>query len=171
MNKISIGIDPGKDGFICLYMPKDDEFIFKEVPKIGKEVNLQALNGVFNTIEGLDCHCVIEDVHSVYGSSAKGTFEFGKIVGQLEAFLVAYKIPYTKVQPKKWQKEMWEGVPLQRVPSSTGKTIKTDTKKMSLLAANRLFPKIDLRKSERAKKPDHNKVDSLLICEYCKRKF
>ena len=80
-------------------------------------------------------------------------------------------IPYTKVQPKKWQKQAWEGIPLIKKPSSTGKTQVTDTKAMSLIAAKRLFPKEDLRATERSKIPHDGKVDSLLMANHCLRNF
>ena len=58
---------------------------------------------------------------------------------------------------------------------STGvKTVKqykaVDPKPTSINAARRLFPNIDLRKNERCKKIDDNKVDSLLMAEYARRK-
>ena len=175
MIKIRYGIDPGKTGFICEWCESRGTFDFYDIPKIGNEVDVRELNSFlknrFAENGDYSIHCVIENVHAVFGSSAKGTFEFGKIVGVLEALLVANDIPFTKVQPKKWQKEMWEGIPMQKKPSSTGKTMNTDTKKMSLMAAKRLFPNIDLRKSKRATNPDHNKVDALLMCEYCRRNF
>lgn len=157
------GIDPGKDSFICAIT--DDLVSFYRIPMIGDEIDLRALNDVFRGLSQPN-YAVIEDVHSVFGSSAKSNFEFGRCVGMLEAFLVSSNIPYTKIQPKKWQKQMWEGIPIQ--VTSEGKT---DTKATSLLAAQRLYPNVDMRKSERAKKPDHNKVDALLIATYCKRNF
>jgi hypothetical protein len=117
------------------------------------------------------CHCVLEDVHSIFGASSSSTFDFGWGLGVIEGVLVANKIPYTKVQPKKWQKEMFEGIPLQQKPSSTGKTMKTDTKAMAEQAAKRLFPSIDLRATERSKKSSDGKVDALLMCEFCRRNF
>lgn len=52
------------------------------------------------------------------------------------------------------------------------KTMKKDvnTKQTSINCCKRLFPMLDLRKSERAKKIDDNKVDSILLCEYGRRK-
>lgn len=165
---IRIGIDPGKDSFICRMSEHGIDFY--RIPMIGIEVDIRALNDVFLLIHDHDCHAVLEDVHSVFGSSAKSNWEFGKINGMLEALLVSNSIPYSKIQPKAWQKQLWEGVAIQKTLGSTGKE-KTDTKKMSLLAAQRLFPNVDLRKSERAKLPDHNKVDALLLAEYCRRNF
>ncbi len=172
MNKAYIGIDPGKTGFISV-IDESGVIIYYPIPRIGIQVDMNKLNLVFNEIKQNfgDLHCAIEDVHAVFGSSAKSTFNFGHIVGALEAMLVSHSIPFTKIQPKIWQKQMWVGISIQKVPSSTGKTMKTDTKKMSLLAAKRLFPNEDLRKSIRASKEDHNKVDSLLIAEYCRRNF
>jgi len=171
--KCFLGIDPGKTGFITELTVCDNgktEFEFHPIPLIGTEVDVIQLADIFYSLTFSD-HCVIEDVHAIFGSSAKSTFEFGRILGMLEAFLASNKIPVTKVQPKIWQKEMWQGIPLQTMPSKTGKTSKTDTKKMSLLAVKRLYPSIDLRRTSRAKVNDHNKIDSILMAEYCRRKF
>lgn len=171
--KAYIGIDPGKESFITV-IDSNNSIEFFQIPMIGKEIDVKALNSLIKNIDDAnfdDIYCVIEDVHALYGSSAGSTFEFGRIVGILEALLVAHTIPFVKVQPKTWQKVMWEGIPLQTKPSSTGKTHVNDTKSMSLMAAQRLFPEVDLRSTERCKKPNHNKVDSLLIASYCQRKF
>lgn len=175
MSKIIVGIDPGKESYLCIY--RNNEYEFHQFPSIGEEIDIKGICQIFEenlnvlSHEDNQIHAVIEDVHAVYGSSAGATFAFGKIVGVLETLLYAYDIPFTKVQPKIWQKEMWAGVPIQTKKSSTGKTSVTDTKLVSEMAAKRLFPTIDLRKSERAKKSDHNKVDALLICTYGVRKF
>ena len=163
MSKTNIGIDPGKSSFICRIT--DDIVCFDRIPMIGEEIDLRALNACFLAIPK-PSYAVIEDVHSVFGSSAKSNFEFGRVVGMLESFLVSSNIPYTKVQPKKWQSQMWIGVPIQTKADG-----KNDTKATSLLSAQRIFPNVDLRKSERARIADHNKVDALLIAEYCRRNF
>ena len=176
-NKLRIGIDPGKSSYLCTCV-NDNEFKFYQFPLIGKETDLHGINCIFREIDISfydRVHAAIENVHAIFGSSANNTFEFGYIVGALEAFLIAYNIPFTKVNPKDWQKEMWVGVPIQKKSSKSGKTMVNDTKSISEMAAKRLFPEIDLRddsrKTERAQKTDHNKVDSLLLTEYCRRKF
>ncbi len=171
MAVIRIGIDPGKDSYIAVFV--NGLLDFYQIPLVGKEVDIKELNKIFSNgmFVGQNVHAVIEDVHALFGSSASGTWEFSKVTAILETLLVVNSIPFTKVQPKKWQKEMWEGVKVVTKPSSTGKTLKTDTKAMSEIAAKRLFPDVDLRKSERSKLSDHNKVDALLIAEYCKRNF
>lgn len=172
--KVRIGIDPGKDGYITIWR-ESNGFTYIPIPLIGKEVNYLALSKIFDNLFGEysnhQIYAVIEDVHAIFGSSAKGTFSFGFIAGALEMLLICKGIPYSKIAPKAWQKQMWQGVSLQQKPSSTGKTMVTDTKSMSLIAAQRMFPNEDLRDNDRCKKPHDGKVDSLLICEYCKRNF
>ena len=168
-NRVHVGIDPGKNGCLAIIGLCNDISYF-EFKKIGNEVDLALINEVFSSIEK-PCHCVIEDVHAVFGSSANSTFEFGRINGALEALLIANKIPFTKVQPKTWQKQMFEGVSIQTKPSSTGKTRKIDTKAMAKVAATRIFPNQDFRRTERSRVVSHDKIDSLLMAEYSRRNF
>lgn len=170
-NRLYIGIDPGKNGFISVL--QDDAKSFIPIPLIGKEYDIKELSNIFQFLNKYDTkvYAVLEDVHAIFGASASATFEFGFGLGLLEALLVANNIPYSKIQPKKWQKQMFEGIPEITKPSSTGKTMKTDTKAMALMAAKRMFPDIDLRATDKCKKPHDGKVDALLMCEYCKRNF
>jgi hypothetical protein len=178
MNKdIYIGIDPGKSGFICMYIADTQQFRFYEIPKIGKFIDVNGVNKIFRSIailqdiHDLTVHCVTEDVHALFGASSGATFSFGYVVGLIEMAIVAHNIPYTKVQPKKWQAMMWAGIPVQKKLSSTGKTFVNDTKLMSKMAAKRLFPTIDLRRTEKCKNDDDNKIDALLLCSYAIRNF
>jgi hypothetical protein len=69
------------------------------------------------------------------------------------------------VQPKKWQKEIFEG--MNEIKNTKGKR---DTKKMALMACQRMYPDVDLTPTERAKKPHDGIVDALLIAEYLRRR-
>lgn len=159
--KTYIGIDPGSKGYITLcadgkysYIPIADHS-FREIGK--RLLDMKAAHP--------DCFAVMEEVHAVYGSSARGTFSFGEIFGLLQGLLIASGIPYHLVQPKEWQREIW--INADKV-FKAGR--KVDTKATSLNAAERLLPDVDLRRTPACRKPDDNKVDSLLICEYAKRK-
>lgn len=154
---MNIGIDPGVNGFITVF---DGEWKHYPIPKIGTEVDVNSLSLIFKSLSG---HAVIEDVHAIFGSSAKATFKFGWITGLLEGFLVANNISFQKVAPKTWQKIMWVGIPQIK------KGTKTDTKAMSEMACKRLFPNINLGRTERCTTVDDNKVDSILLCEYSRR--
>lgn len=175
-NKVYIGIDPGKSGYVAIHTPEIG-YETKPIPTIGDSVDIYELNKIIKSVStyanlyGYEIHAVIEDVHAIFGVSAKSTFNFGHVLGLIEMAVVANNIPYTKVQPKAWQKEMWQGVSLQVKSSSTGKSVVTDTKKMSQLAAHRLFPGMNFKRTERSKKDDDNIIDAVLMCEYCRRKF
>lgn len=174
MEKTYIGIDPGVSGFITAIFPngkfefysidENDDLDLHRVLKSVKERSWQVT-------------AVLEDVHAIFGSSAKSTFAFGEIKGILKGLLIANEIPYTLVQPKTWQSEIWNNqdmiVSYKTIKKSDGTEQKrkvVDTKPTSINAARRLFPNIDLRKNERCKKIDDNKTDSLLMAEYARRK-
>jgi hypothetical protein len=172
MDKGFVGIDPGDKGFFTLIYPTGIQYY--QIPLIKKKVDYTELAKIVEDLfwtYGDNIHVVLEDVHAIFGAAAKSTFNFGHIAGFLEGLVNAYKMPYTKVAPKKWQKEMFEGIPVQQKPSSTGKTMVNDTKAMALMAAKRLFPKENLLATARSSKPHDGKVDSLLMAEYCRRNF
>lgn len=167
-----IGIDVGNKGFISVI--DDGEYRFCSI----EDSDNQSLSKfLLDETLGQSVAVVIEDVHAIYGSSAEGTFTFGWIKGFLTGLLVAHKIPYTLVQPKEWQGEIWTNadmvVSYKTITLKNGKEQKrkeVHTKETSINAAQRLFPSVDFRKSTRAKKPDDNKVDALLMAEYARRK-
>lgn len=160
MSKILISIDPGSKGFICAYNPDKDTREYLSIedstrPEIAHFLAQYKDNAV----------AVMEEIHAIVGSSAKGTFAFGEIFGFLKGLFTALDIPYTLVQPKTWQSEIW--INSDKVYKE-GKRV--DTKKTSINAAARLFPMVDFRKTEGCKVIDDNKVDATLIGEYARRK-
>lgn len=171
-NKCYIGIDPGSRGFICTQC--NGIFSFYSI----EDNDLYQLSEIMAKIrqENENLVCVIEDVHALYNSAAKATFNFGFNKGYLIGLLAANKIPYILVQPKTWQKEIWVNsdmvVDYKKVLLKGKETIRkeVDTKNTSINAAKRLFPNIDFRKTERCKKIDDNKVDATLMSEYARRK-
>lgn len=161
-NQIVIGVDPGKEGYITVM--KSMEIQHFPMPKIGKEVDLNGLSELIIKIsEGCNeknTIVVIEDVHALYNSSAGATWNFGFVCGVIRMAFTMCGLPIVLVTPKKWQKEMYEGV-----------KVNPDKKVMSVMAAKRLFPKQDLRRTPKCKKPDDNLTDSLLIAEYGRRHY
>jgi hypothetical protein len=173
MEKTYIGIDPGVIGFITAIFPNGNF----EFYSIDENDDLD-LHRIFKSIKerSWQVTAVLEDVHAIFGSSAKSTFNFGEIKGILKGLLVANEIPYTLIQPKQWQQEIWNNQDMivsYKTVIRAGKEIKqkvVDTKSTSINAARRLFPNIDLRKNDRCRKTDDNKVDSLLMAEYARRR-
>ena len=166
-----MSIDPGSKGFICTQI----DGVFKHYSI--EDNDLYQLSEIMAEIRSKydNLVCVIEDVHSIFGSSAKSTFNFGFNKGYLIGLLAANKIPYVLVQPKEWQKVVWNNADM--VVSYKQVNVKdkvvskkvVDTKATSINAAKRLFPTIDFRKSERARNIDDNKVDATLMSEYARR--
>lgn len=56
-------------------------------------------------VEGFKECWMIEDVHALRGSSAKGTFTFGRNLGVWEGILSTLNIKWIKISPREWQKE------------------------------------------------------------------
>lgn len=167
-----IGIDPGKTGGIAVI--EDKKLVdYIPVPTVGKDLNIDFL---VKYLKGRDAFCILEDVHSIYGTSAKSNFQFGRVLGVLEGVISASDIPYVKVSPKEWQKVSWKGV--EPVKINTGKKTsqgnpkyKIDTKSTSLMAAKRLFPGEEFCQSAKSSKPHDGIVDAVLIAFYGSVKF
>tara|TARA_Y100000401_G_C8312323_1_gene220490 strand:+ start:280 stop:729 length:450 start_codon:yes stop_codon:yes gene_type:complete len=145
-----IGIDPGINGGIALIergrvlawrMPPTE----KDVKKLLDDIQYDTDDKTF---------CLIEEVHSMPGNSARSMFTFGQNYGMLRAMLIASYIPFETVTPTVWQKEF--GL-INRKISKTKKKNKHKAK------AQELFPTIDPM--------THALADALLIAEYAKRKY
>ena len=165
-----LGIDPGSKGFLTIL--DEDGSMGHYAIADGDMLDLaNHIKDLAATHSGL--HAVMEEVHAVFGSAAKATFAFGEVNGFIKGMLTALGIPYVLVQPKEWQKEVWinQDMVYDTKEGKDGKPRRVaNTKQTSYNAARRLFPSVDFRKSERCKNWDDNKVDSLLIAEYGRRR-
>ena len=74
-----------------------------------------------------------------------------------EWLLTALEIPFQLVPPKTWMTAMHIGTP------------NGETKQRSILAASRLFPDFDLRRTPRCRKPDDGIAEALLLAEFGRR--
>lgn len=158
-----IGIDPGKSGGIAVLNDEGNLTLFP-IPKIGTLVDLKAID-LFIGMHTVGEHiCLLEDVHSLPGMSAKSNFVFGENKGQWQGMLTSNHVSYQEVTPKAWQKVAWQGVPVMKKPNK-----KTDTKAMSLTAAKRLFPNESFLATERSSVPHDGLVDAALMAYYLKR--
>lgn len=156
-----IGIDPGSKGYLVLL---EEDRIIDSISIADHTMYEIAdwLNDVQFDTETVGT--ALEEVHSVFGSSAKATFAFGQIFGMLQGLLIAYKIPFTLVPPKKWQAEIWTAS--DKVMTAG----KVDTKKTSLNAGHRLYPTFSFKRTEKCKNDDDNLCDAVLIATYARRK-
>ena len=176
--KYILGVDPGKHGGFCA-LPIDSAHpqIFIPVPLNGTEVDIPMMIQHLRNLAPGVLYAVMEEVHAIFGSSAKSTFNFGHINGAMETALHAAGIPLVKVQPKVWQKEAWRGT--ERVESPTGKlnkrtgapVMKVDTKATSLRAAKHLWPTETFLASTRSRNPHDGWVDAALIAYWGMQKY
>lgn len=163
MNKV-VSIDPGANGGVAVF----DSGILQTlhvIPKVKDKIDYNELFSLLNNLTddelGSDVTVVLEEVHSVFGASAKSNFSFGHINGVLLGMVVSLGVPYVLVQPKEWQKSVWANQDKVYKPGKAKQTV--DTKATSLLAAKRLFPKTDFTKSAKSTVPHDGLIDAALI--------
>lgn len=170
--QIYLGIDPGKSGAIVA-LTTGGKIVDKiPMPILGDNVDVARLYDAFLALHSkYNITVILEDVHSLFGMSASTNFVFGYVCGAIEAVVLCLKLKLVKVAPKTWQKEIWlNGDKVYKPKKPEQKNPSINTKATSLCAATRLFPKVDLRKSLRAKIAADGIVDALLISEYGRRK-
>jgi hypothetical protein len=152
MSKLVIGIDIGARGGIAAISEDSIEYTLlgsvglwsKFIKKFKKKPDL----------------VVIEDLHSIFGASAKSNFQFGVNNGIIIGALEAMDYPYLKVAPKKWQKTIWKEQ--DHIYYGT----KLDTKATSLNAALRLYPLEKFLMTSRSSVPHDGLVDAVLLATY-----
>lgn len=183
-----VGVDIGKNGALVFLNGRGEVVKKCIMPLIGK--TYYDWFKITEIIQGEDVtHVFIEDVHAIFNSAAGATFMFGGGFHGLIAIVSVLQIPYTLVQPKTWQKVIYQGVHEIRKPpkkltkkelasKAAGEKVRTpkkigslNTKAMSEVAAKRLFPDIDLRANEGCSVSHDGIVDALLLAEYGRRTF
>lgn len=159
MKKCYLGLDVGSNGGMAIiHEGYVDLFSFHDYDMGDICEELKIVN------EQHECYAVVEDVHSVHGSSAKANFTFGYNKGWIVGMLTAMRIPYSMIPPKEWQGGVWERC--DKVME--GRKVKT--KETSINCAKRIFPNVDLLRTPRCTKADDGICDALLMAEYARRK-
>lgn len=146
---IWIGIDPGAKGAMAVLTDKHPPMLFEYSPVVYL-LTLKTLKQ-----EDDDCICCIEAVQPIRGNGIIALFKLGQSYGWLLGILDAIGIPYQPITPQKWKKEF--GL--------------TSDKAKSIEVCRRLFPDVNLKRTERSKKDDDNMAEACLLALYAKRKF
>lgn len=144
---IYIGIDPGKNGGIAIM---DDIGVL--VTPFSEESLLKKLDGILFLDDAI---CILEHVHAMPKQGVSSTFNFGMNFGFIQGVLKAYKIPFELVSPQKWKKEF----------------SCTSDKNTSIDVCKRLFPKVNLKTTERCTKDHDGMAEALLMAEYGRRHY
>lgn len=147
---IYIGLDPGKKGAMAIMGYSNttgERYMMKIIPFDPQEYikTLKQFNGA--TV-------CIEQVHSLPREGVKSVWSFGQTYGWLLGVLDAVGLSYQTVPPNLWKKDF--------------SLLRTD-KKQSIEVCKRLFPGIELKRTDRCRNDDDNMADAALICEYARR--
>ena len=147
MSETIIGIDCGlKGGIAILYR---DNLAVYPMPLI--DSNWTWLREICLAYQP---NAFIEKVHSMPKQGVASTFKFGMGYGFLRGLLAGWSVPVNLVTPQAWQKEMLAG------------ENKDDKKAASVAVAQRMFPKVDFRASDRCRKPSDGMAEAALIALY-----
>ena len=156
---IYVGVDPGKKGgFAIIHIdlsgkqqvdvfPWDDDAFVREMAGWRDNFAAQESDGAV---------ACVEKVGSMPHDSHKAAFNFGHSLGYIEGVLSALGIPYQLVPPNKWKKEF----------SLIGKD-----KQASIVTCRKLFPELDLKRTERCRTDSDGKAEATLLAEYARRKM
>lgn len=141
-----IGIDPGTNGGIAWIT--DGKPCVEKMPDTLQDLweliqDIRAVSSPPLGIGDMNAMAYIEQVHSSPQMGVKSAFTFGNGFGHLEMALTAAGIPFTRIRPQVWQKEL-------------GCMTKGD-KNITKRKAQELFPSL---------KVTHATADSLLIATY-----
>lgn len=147
---IYIGIDPGAKGALALIYSdgrKPDVFPFESE---------SVLKNILYSVSDEDIsRCSLERVSAMPKQGVTSMFNFGMNYGFIQGLLTAYSIPYELVTPQKWKKEFQI----------------TGDKNNSIAVCKRLFPDVDLRRTERCRKDDDGMAEALLLACYAQRRM
>ena len=142
------GFDPGRDG-AAAFLWGDEHLV---VP-FDRNTYITVLKSFIN--KGFKILAMVEHVGAMPGQGCVSMFNFGTSFGWLQGMLEALGIPYELVRPARWKKEF----------------SCTSDKNTSIEVAKRLFPGVDLRRTERCTKDHDGKAEALLLAEHCRRKM
>lgn len=147
MDKVFVGIDPGKSGAIAVLYPNGSI----EAQPFNSTNYVDILKG----LENQEVMCCLEKVSAMPGQGVVSMFNFGHNLGFIEGVLQTAGIPYQLVPPQTWKKEF---------------SLSSDKNK-SIEVCQKLFPKISLLATERSRKPSDGIAEAVLMAEYARRKL
>lgn len=159
---IIIGIDPGMTGGICIRDGNEIELMVmptKATTRFTKLIDSEAIADMFMEIRSDIKMVYLEEIFAMSQQGSASMLSFGRGWGQILGVIHTLKLPYYIVRPQEWQKYV--------LPKGKAGT----TKLRALETAQKLFPSVDLRSSERAKLAHDGKVDALMIAEYGVRHY
>ena len=162
IERIFLGIDPGQKGAYVMIDGDRNVLDADFLPYAGKALEVRRLNSwVDGILKDWDVSpdrlaAVLEALGSRPSPKmgASSAITMGRNWGRLDGWLTTRRTSYDVIQPKKWQAVVCPGG--------------GDPKARSILAAQRLFPKLDLAPGAR-RKPSDGIADAACMAEYARR--
>ena len=150
------GIDPGLTGGLAVLDDHGQRVFLAPLPLIaGREVATHELR---QSLELFGVGTVyLERAQAFPKMGVSGAFSYGAMFGAIYATCLSV-CAVVLVSPVKWHKTMCAGTPVD-----------APTKARALIAAERLFPGVDLRATAKSRKAHEGMMDALLIAEYGRR--
>lgn len=151
---VTIGIDPGKSGCLCVLDNNIPTFF--DWPKDGNIIIFfeEIITHFENNCTENIVLAVLEKVHAMPKQGVTSMFNFGENLGMWKAFLAIHKIPHIIIPPQQWMKGL--------VTKSDGPNTKSAVKNV----ATRLFPEAELFGSKGGYKDGRG--DALLMSYYAR---
>lgn len=151
-----IGIDPGSSSGAIAMIAEDGTI---ELYPMDREILKQCCRDWAYD----DCQVCLEKVGVMPGQGVVSMGSFMKSVGYICGVLEANYIPYQEIKPSVWKKEFG---------CNLGKEYTTKQKKeRDVEVCRKLYPNINLRRTERCKTDWPDAADALLMATFAKRKF
>lgn len=149
-----IGIDPGLTGAIATIVDRHIEVY--PMPVIGKVVDGRHLRLMLSNFDSLSTLVGIEEQYYVPGQRGVKTnlVNFGKIQGVCDGLPLSYII----FNAKEWKSVILKGLPWQKS--------NPDHKAVSVQYVKQKYLYINLKRTEKCTKDDHNLADAVCIAEY-----
>lgn len=145
--RVWLGIDPGKNGGIAV--------IWESGRTDVQVYDSTALIKTARSIRDDDVIACVEKVGAMPKQGVTSTFNFGTGYGIIQGVLMAYNIPFQLVPPQKWKKEFGLNSDKQR----------------SIEVCQRLFPEVNLYRTERCTVKHDGMAEALLMALYAKRRL
>lgn len=149
---IYIGIDPGQSGAMAII--SDDPYSKPLLIPFDEKRYINECY-LFKNYYKENTKCCLEHVSAMPGQGVTSMFKFGENFGFIQGVLQSFSIPYELVRPQKWKKEF---------------SITSD-KNTSIEVCKRLFPGVNLKRTDRCRKDDDGLAEALLMAEYARRKM
>lgn len=154
--KFYMGIDPGKNGAVCVLDSNGAIVQLDKMPETPHEL-IENIESWTSTAwhPGNSLMCVLEKVGAHRGNAPQAMFNFGRNYGNIEAILISNRVSFQEVTPQKWQQHFQLG---------HKKDHDSDTAWKSHLwqSAKKLYPEAKIQKYA---------ADAVLIARYCWERY